>query len=194
YIMPDEVNGLNLYAYCADNPVMNVDPNGTFLLGLVVGLVVGALVVGVISDNIETNDVEMIHHTDSLIEDEVVETLIGNVSYTVTQSNEEEADIYSYTDVGNDGVNHGIGVKHKDLYGVNIYTNENGVGINIQLFGKTEIGMEIGKKGITLSKGTVKKTATGTASINIGWLSLGIMLATMGVPSLAIVTGALAIA
>ena len=28
YLMPEQVMGLNLYAYCNNNPVMNVDPTG----------------------------------------------------------------------------------------------------------------------------------------------------------------------
>ena len=29
YLAPDTINGLNLYAYCGNNPVVKVDPNGT---------------------------------------------------------------------------------------------------------------------------------------------------------------------
>ena len=45
YIDPETINGLNLYAYCGNNPVMRVDGNGTFFLSLLIG----ALIAGVIS-------------------------------------------------------------------------------------------------------------------------------------------------
>ena len=34
YLDPESINGLNLYAYCGNNPVMFTDPNGAFFLSL----------------------------------------------------------------------------------------------------------------------------------------------------------------
>ena len=64
YLDPETINGLNLYAYCGNNPVMNVDPNGTSwwtdfwnsLAGKIVGtiLVVAAVVVSIFTAGVGT--------------------------------------------------------------------------------------------------------------------------------------------
>ena len=53
YLDPEAIGGLNLYAYCGNNPVMGVDPLGTFILttamvwGLIIGAVIGAVAGGI---------------------------------------------------------------------------------------------------------------------------------------------------
>ena len=44
YLAPDTINGLNLYAYCRNNPVMNVDPSGHSLTAVLIALAVGAII------------------------------------------------------------------------------------------------------------------------------------------------------
>lgn len=50
YLDPESINGLNLYAYCANNPIMFSDPYGTthWWEWLIAGTVVAGLVVGTI--------------------------------------------------------------------------------------------------------------------------------------------------
>ena len=49
FLDPESINGLNLYAYCGDNPVMGYDPTGTFALTtFLICLAVGAIVGGVL--------------------------------------------------------------------------------------------------------------------------------------------------
>ncbi len=47
YLDPESVVGLNLYAYCGDNPVMNVDPTGTVFGWILVAL--GILAAGALA-------------------------------------------------------------------------------------------------------------------------------------------------
>ena len=41
YIQPTDINGLNLFAYCGNNPVMHTDPTGNFVLSLMALILIG---------------------------------------------------------------------------------------------------------------------------------------------------------
>ncbi len=45
YLDPESINGLNLYCYCNNNPIMYVDPSGHFVISaLIIGAIIGATV------------------------------------------------------------------------------------------------------------------------------------------------------
>ena len=59
YLEPEEVGGVDLYAYCRNNPIMYYDPTGhvaiSVIVGLIVGAVVGATIGGVVAYSLASN-------------------------------------------------------------------------------------------------------------------------------------------
>ena len=48
YADPESINGLNLYAYCLNDPVMGYDPNGHSLLAIFIILATATIIGGAI--------------------------------------------------------------------------------------------------------------------------------------------------
>ena len=46
YAEPEVINGINLYAYCGNNPVMNVHPTGTSFLLFIFGVLLAGAIIG----------------------------------------------------------------------------------------------------------------------------------------------------
>ena len=46
YADPESVNGINLYAYCINDPVNYYDPSGHFIISLIIGLTIAGAVIG----------------------------------------------------------------------------------------------------------------------------------------------------
>ncbi len=56
YADPEEINGLNLYAYCGNNPIMYIDPNGEVAISIGVALTIGGLLFVALVAGIEATE------------------------------------------------------------------------------------------------------------------------------------------
>lgn len=91
YLVPDIINGLNLYAYCLNNPVMGYDPNGTFWPALIVlGTMVVGLLVTLTADSKEKPK-KQYNYVDS--NGQIID---GAINYSISQNNGFEPVIKIY--------------------------------------------------------------------------------------------------
>jgi RHS repeat-associated protein len=201
YLDPNKINGLNLYAYCRNNPIMCMDSGGNSPVAALFALTATALLtvwlysylkaytVYCNDDNIDDIDnqfspiivtVLMGHdETYALIDNVLVGKFLGNITATVSTQHSGNNLLYGFVDCGKNEVNVGSGI-NLGIFGANIYTSTNiGVGVNVELLSLITIGAQISLlEGFSFSVGAINGNTTYEVNFNVGWGGLALALAT----------------
>ena len=167
---PSSINGLNLYSYANNNPISIVYSSSGF--GANGGMV---------------SSIAMTHYTTSLIENEFIGSLFGNISYTVTTQLNDSEMFYSYSNIGNGGYSAGVGMNLGNWYGISVYVSSNlGFGTSMQLTPWITYGAEISlQDGISFSFGTISGNTTQEITANVGWGTIaGAYLVCVGIAAI----------
>ena len=190
YLKPETVNGLNLYAYCLNNPVMggrakranSINTSSSAMKNCPYGFKGSNNViihsgsdstsnVAIFTNKAIANKVWMTNASVSLVDNEFVTAVFGNISFTTTKQYNEPGVFYSFINIGS---NNSIGVGFNwGWYGQNIYVSNNiGVGSDVQI-GDFTLGGELSlAEGITVSAGISSGDTTNEISVNIGWITM----------------------
>ena len=205
YLDPETLNGLNLYAYCLNNPVMYVDRSGHFPsaissfgsidsnIGLRCKIVLARDMSRIsISSTPFANVVSRTSVSFVYIDNFLIGNVLCNITETVSTQNNRAGTVYVFSDIGNETISVGFGLNINDCCGFYSYVSSNfGIGSRVQIASIT-YGAEISLlKGISFSFGTICDNVSEETTINIGWgmlalVCVGIAAFTVGgVPAVA---------
>lgn len=112
----------------------------------------------------------MTHYTNSLIKNDVISFVFGNISYTVTSQLNDSKRFYSYSNIGNDGYSIGVRMNLGNWYGLGFYINSDfGFGSCWQLtpWFTGSYGWSA-KNGISISAGIIIGDTTHELTFSIG--------------------------
>ena len=202
YAEPERINGLNLFAYCNNNPlkynnflglsysfsssnslsnfhsIVNSENNNDSYNIKQVGKTSGT---SGLNSFFSANFVNMHHISYSIHNNNIVNTLLGNVSYKITTQINKPKMFYAYSNIGNSGTSYGVGVNLGNWFGVSAGVSDNlGIGVTVQLTPWFSASSEISlKDGITLGIGIINEDTTHEVALSIGWgtiVGMGLML------------------
>lgn len=184
YADPEQFHGLNLYAYCGNNPcaVISCIQSSSASQPLLVKAMENFVKINSIykgsrlgitpSQRVQCNVVFMSHYTQELFHNVWIKSLLGNISITETKQMNDAGSFYSFYDHGNDGYSFGIGVNAGNWFGASIYISNNiGIGNSIQISPYFTIDSSISlTEGLSVGFGiTNKNNVTNQITFSVGW-------------------------
>ncbi|CDR31477.1 hypothetical protein Aocu_14040 [Acholeplasma oculi] len=126
------------------------------------------------------NHVNKTNYSFKLINNLSASLLIGNISYTVTASDNNPGLFYSYSNYGFDSVGYGAGVNVGGWLGLEFFAATPGdIGIGLQVTPWVHGGAQIGLSGIGMTIGMDADLISHDLSINIGWGTTGLVALSM---------------
>ena len=110
--------------------------------------------------------------------------LFGNMSYTITISDENPKLFYSYSNYGYDSVKYGTGINVYGWFGLEMFAATPGdIGIGTQITPWVHSSAQIGLSGIGITIGIDNDRTAYDVSLNIGWGTVGLIaLASAPIP------------
>ncbi len=188
YADPETINGLNLYAYCGNNPVSDIIlfmPNiSTYGMGgsMNLGGHKGSISSSIIENGtLNRNSFNNIYNSIVLVNSNIFSfngnfaKLIGNISVSTTTQLIKPSLFYTFTNYGTAGNSSGFGIHPNDWLDLNIYVSDNiGIGGSMQLTPWLVFGSNISiKDGVSISLGVVNGDTTNEISVSVGWGTIG---------------------
>jgi hypothetical protein len=157
YINPLVPCGLNLYAYCENNPVMLTDGTGQS------------------PDQFANNFVKNVLISHSMVNTPWASSLLGNVSYTMTHNSKKPSFLHTFS-IGNlydNIIGFGAGTNIFGILGTELYVAADGW-YNAQLgiafsFGRLVYDSSLGANGIRVGIGWTTGNTTEMWSASLGW-------------------------
>jgi hypothetical protein len=155
----NQINGLNLYSYCLNNPIKYIDSTGRIPF---------------------VNVVKRSHYTtpNSLITNKLFSTIFGNISLSATQTHQrqETGFFYAFSDIGNDLTSYGIGINAWGWLGLEVGLQTDGnFAFGLQLTPWVHAGVQLGLSGIGFNLGFNLGDTSYDLSINIGWETIAVV-------------------
>lgn len=145
----------NMYAYCANNPVMYIDSTGKYPVPILFSFV---------------NHVNKTNFSFKLLNDPIASLVWGNIAYTVTRADKNPNLLYSYVDYGSGSIEHGVGANIGGWLGLEgFYSTTGDIGAGIQVTPWVHAGAQIGTSGIGMKFGIDIDRTAHDVSVNIGW-------------------------